>query len=256
MPGVELSSLNRDEMRRLLAAAETRRDHALAERLRRELDGRGATTALPVQQMHAVEGRPDHGRRPESRDAKDWDSKDWEAKIWDAEDGDVRGKARAGGRIGSTILTVAVASAVAMVVGWQLGRRASDAPVPPPPAAVAPAQIALPAQPLPTVALPPPPGPAPLAVEVAPAPPAVVKPAAKPVKARAERRAAPRRSDRDRRVLQAYDRARAAGVDPLTLDADQARFRTAVESTRDPVRTNALYARRIKELEAAAKQGR
>jgi hypothetical protein len=57
-------------------------------------------------------------------------------------------------------------------------------------------------------------------------------------------------------MLQAYERARAAGVDPLVLDAEQARFRTEVGGTRDPVRTNALYERRIRELQAAARPAR
>ena len=259
MPGVELSSLNRNEMRRLLAAAETRRDHALAERLRRELDGRGAPTASSPASTHPLAGRFERDHGAEGGDPKDWGARDWDAKIWDAEDGEVREKTRPSGRIGSIILAAIVASVVAMAVGWQLGRRASNAPAPAPTAAVAPAQVALPVQPLPAVSVPPPP--AQLAAEAAPAPPpTVAKPAAKPQRVsaerRTERRAAPARLPRDQRMLQAYDRARAAGVDPLTLDADQARFRSAVESTRDPVRTNALYARRIKELEAAAKPGR
>lgn len=259
MPGVELSSLNRNEMRRLLAAAETRRDHALAARLRTELDGRGATA---VQSIHPLAGQFERDPGHEEVDSKDWGASDWDTKIWDDDDGDGRWMAWARGRIGLTVLAVAVTSVVAMAIGWQLGRREVSASGPPPAAVVEPAQVVA-AAPLVAELQPPEPAaprPAQLAVEVAPPPPLAAKPAAKPGKAqaerRAERRAAAGRLPRDRRMLQAYERARAAGADPLTLDADQARFRTAVGATRDPVRTNTLYERRIQELEAAARRAK
>jgi hypothetical protein len=55
-----------------------------------------------------------------------------------------------------------------------------------------------------------------------------------------------------RRMRLAYERALAAGADPLLIDRSQADWRAAREGTVNRNQLSALYARRIRELEAAA----
>jgi hypothetical protein len=237
MPEMDLSSLNRPEVRRLLAAAEARQNHALAAQLRAELAGRGAQARpLPVQPIEIVTGSFDGA----------WGNEPGEA---DADAAEVRRR-----RIGATVLGAGAAAMVAMVVGWQLARPEPSAPAPPPPATTAPVSLsAPPARP-----------PAPVTTPEPPAPRAAATPAARPKPAQAERRkaatrpvsASARRSAQDRRMLRAYNRARAAGVDRLTLDRGQARFRAMLARSHKPGQAEQLYAKRIRELEAQARRRR
>lgn len=111
MPGVDLSSLNSPEMRRLLAAAEARHNHVLAEQLRGELARRGARVrALPREPTTFVTGSFD--------------------EVWGLEpaEAEARPKAAPRRRVAAAILGAVGAAAVAIVVGWQLARSGAETP--------------------------------------------------------------------------------------------------------------------------------
>lgn len=254
MVGIELSSLSGQEIRRLLAAAEQREQRDLAERLRAELAARSHRGAMTVgPQMRASATPPPFVARFET-----------------AEDSD--------GALDSlkpTLLVVAAVAAVAIGIGWTLSQAPSQpaapqaavtAPIlPAPVAAPVAAPLVAPAPaPAQQVVVEPPPALAPQVVAQPPAPAPVAKPA-KVVKAKAAPpRAAACRSNRmvcsspqlmaqDQRMRRAYDQALAAGADPLAVDEEQARWRTALAQTGSHTGAAQLYDRRIRELEATAR---
>lgn len=215
MPGIDLSTLNAEELRNLLSAVQRREQSVLAGEVAAELAARRARPANWAAAAVVTEPEPDAA--PPRRTL-------------------------------AIVLAAGVVAALGIGLGWKLTR----------PEEALPAAPVLPV----VVASPPPsrsPAPSPTRLEVLPRPetapsppPRISSPPKGPV---AAARPAPARSGstQERRLRLAYERALDAGVDQRAIDRGQARWRQKLARTRDPERRRALYARRIGELEAAAR---
>lgn len=253
MPGIELSRLSGQDIRRLLAAAEERDQRDLAEQLRAELVARRARPTMEASRGPIPTAAP------------------FEARFETTEDG-------APGRLKATLLAIAAVAVVAIGIGWALGRApsppaepkaavaAATTPIPPRlvAAPVAPTPVApTPVVSAPVVSAPEPSAPTPaIAAERPPAPVAkpdkVVKTKVAPRPAQACRSnsvicSSPQLMAQEQRMRRAYDQALAAGADPLAVDEAQARWRTSLAKTASRAGAAQLYDRRIRELETAGR---
>lgn len=239
---IELSALSAPELKRLLEVARSRNQTALAEQLVAELQAR-PTRAAEWRQAPSMNYMADLEFEPGPEPVR------WR-------------------RGGVMVATAAIAAFVSAAVTWGLSMPATPGPqpaavaaqTPPPPrATVALASLA----PVPVA---PPPDAAPMvSAEPRPDPPKRVA-KARPPAARARARRChdlptpaqrlicgyPSLAAQDRQLRTAYDKALAAGADRRALDRGQAVWRSESEQVADHRALADRYARRLRELDAAA----
>ena len=267
MPGMDLSTLNSEQLRNILDAARARNQQDLTEDVLSELEARRARA--PGRRI--FEREPVGEEQPEAW----WEDLRQEAELEPAPASPGRAPA---------ILGVLGAVVLSAGLGWWLSaphgpRVQGSAGAVPPPAVetmqLAPGPPVAPVEPPRRLAEPAPPAPPPLAMTARTAPiPRAETATPTPSRTRLAARAPSKPADpcraeatpadrlvcgsptltaQHREMREAYTRALKAGVDPLMIDREQAEWRAIRNEVKDPSKLATLYNRRIRELDAAAR---